>query len=790
VGLSSSLLSYLPKNLRAQVEVRKSNLPLLENWVASVCGQCSGGCGILVRVIQGKAIKIEGNPLHPVNRGRLCPKGQSGLHVLYDPDRIKAPLKRKGGKGEGKWETIEWDEAIDLVVQKLLALRREEKTHGLVILSGLTPGVTFTFLRRFVEVFGSPNFILDPSLFRSADQCFELMQGQGGKPCYDLFHTNYILSFNSGLLESHWSPVQSMRAYGNLREGRFLKHSRIVHLGPYLSTTAAKADEWIPLTPGTEGALALSICHVLIKEGLVDHDFLRNHTFGFSPWQDRAGNSHLGFRELVLKDYGPGDVSELTGVPVQTIIRLAKEFSTAKPAVAIGENRSLAKSQDLYTQMAIHSLNALKGNIDRPGGVLRGREVPLKEFPPATPDQVAQKGLKMPRIDLSDEDNLPVPSDLFEKLPQRIEAKDPYPVEMLFLVGSNPLFSALNQKDFQRAFEKIPFVVSFSPFMDESTRMADLILPDCTYLEKWEDYPLTTIEGFPLISLRQPVIEPLYHTRNTADVIIEIARKLDPEIKSAFPWENSREAIKYRLKGVFQSARGDVFGKDYETAWVRLLENIGWRFVGYRSFEEFWKQLLKKGGWWDPIYYHEEWKRVFTTPSGKFEFFPQTLAEAMKKKGSRVSKVSDKEVLPHYESSSPEREEEDFPLFLNIYPLLVFSGRRDANQPWLKNLSGFRMQNNWDGWVEINPETARRLKISEGDWVWVESAQGRIKLKAKLFAGVMPEVVSVPYGFGHEAGGRWAGDEGGRPNLIAQRKFDPLNGEALWNYTRVKVYKA
>ncbi|MFQ6032880.1 MAG: molybdopterin-dependent oxidoreductase, partial [Candidatus Zixiibacteriota bacterium] len=650
-------------------------------------------------------------------------------------------------------------------------LRKADSTYTLVVLAQMGSGISSVLFQRFMQIFGSPNFILDPYQLRTTDFAIELMQGNGGKPCYDLFNTNYILSFNSGILESFWSPVQSMRAYGSLRERKLLQHSRIVHLGPHLSITAAKADEWIPITPGTEGALALSICHVMIKEGLADEKFVSNHTFGFSDWQDRRGEKHMGFRELVLRDYGPGDVSELTGVPTPTIIRLAREFSTAQHSVAIGENRAVAKAQNLYTHMAIHSLNALTGNLDRPGGILRGREIPLKEFPQLRLDPTAQKGVNRPRIDLGSETGIPLASHLFEKLPQRIERGDPYPVDTLFLFGSNPLFSALNHEGFQQAFERIPFVVSFSPFMDESTRFADLILPDCTYLEKWEDYPLNTMEGFPAISVRQPVVKPVHNTKNTADIILEIAKRLDPEVGAAFPWKNSVEAIKYRLKGVLQSARGDVFGQDYETAWTRLLENIGWRFVGYRSFEEFWEEVLKKGGWWDPIYYHEEWNRVFTTPSGKFEFFSQRMAEALKnigksKESSRISAGDDKRFLPHYEPGWGNKEDQDFPLFLNIYPLLVFSWGKDSNQPWLKDISGFKIQETWDCWVEINPETAHKLDISEGEWVWVESAQGRLKLKAKLFAGTMPEVVNIPYGFGHKAGGRWSADEGGRPNLI------------------------
>ncbi|NIM99667.1 MAG: molybdopterin-dependent oxidoreductase, partial [candidate division Zixibacteria bacterium] len=237
VGLSSSLLGYLPRSLRAQTEVRQSNLPLLEDWVPSVCRQCPGGCGILVRVIQGKAIKIEGNPLHPVNQGRLCPKGQSGLHVLYDPDRIRSPLRRKGERGAGKWEEIGWEEAIGQVSDKLKELRREDDARSLVVLSGQKRGIGSELLESFTKVFGSPNFVLDDSDYSLFSPSVFFMQGVDGRPCYDLLNANYVLSFNSSILETSWSPVQAMRAYGSLRERRLLKRSRLVHAGPYLSLT-------------------------------------------------------------------------------------------------------------------------------------------------------------------------------------------------------------------------------------------------------------------------------------------------------------------------------------------------------------------------------------------------------------------------------------------------------------------------------------------------------------------------------------------------------------------------
>lgn len=790
IGLSSSFLGYLPKSLIAQMEVRKSKFPLLENWIPSVCGQCPGGCGILVRVIRGQAVKIEGNPLHPVNQGTLCPKGHSGLHVLYDPDRIKFPLRRTGKRGEGRWERISWEEAIELTSEELRGLRKEGEAHSLMVISGQKRGISYEVLKRFTRSFGSPNFGLDSSDYSQTSLSSLLMQGIEGKPCYDLSKVNYILSFNSSFLDVSWSPVQSMRAYSRMRERRLLERSKLVHIGPYLSVTAAKADEWIPIIPETEAALALSICYVIIQDGLLNENFISEHTFGFHDWKDQEGKVHIGFKTLVLNNYSPGEVSELINIPTQTIVRLAREFSLIKPSLAIDEGGVSTESQNTYSRMAIHSLNALIGNIETPGGVLTPRKISSIDLPDLHPSSSSEKSLRKQSLMQDEQYYSENTSELTARLPEKIIKNDPYTVKVLLLYNSNPLFSSINSSYFLDAFLKIPFIISFSPFMNESTFYSDLVLPDCTYLEKWEDDPIYTLEGYPILSIRQPVVEPVYDTKNTTDVILQISKKVIEDVPSPLPWKDAQELLQYRLRNLFRTASGDVFGKDYETMWIRLLESVGWRSVSYTSFEDFSKEVFKKGGWWDPIYHYGEWDRVFKTSSKKFEFFSQKLSNLPKLKDLRKSVKGDLAYLPHYEPSNLNGDEMNYPFYLNVYPLLAFYGGGDTNQPWLKDISGLKVQKKWDCWVEINPEKALDLKISEGDWVWVESEFGKLKLRAKLFPGTMPEVVNVPFGFGHSLGGRWSMDKAGKLGLVVQKRFDRIGGHDLWNYTRVRIYKA
>src|SRR4030042_5992315 len=243
--------------------VEKPNAPGVERWIPTICGQCRGGCGIMVRVIDGWAVNIAGNPLHPVNRGTLCPKGIAGLQGLYDPDRIRSPLKRVGKRGEGRWQPISWDEAIQLITGSLQDLRQKGEPQSLVVMGGRYRGLMRSLWERFLEAFGSPNYI--DNQFQWEGMPIEglfLTQGLYSSPAYDLENAQYLLSFGAGLLESFWSPVQALKAYGYFRRGRPGQRGKLVQIEPRLSVTGITADEWIPIQPGAEGILALGIAHM------------------------------------------------------------------------------------------------------------------------------------------------------------------------------------------------------------------------------------------------------------------------------------------------------------------------------------------------------------------------------------------------------------------------------------------------------------------------------------------------------------------------------------------------
>lgn len=755
----------------------KLNPPGVERWIPSICGQCMGGCGILARIIDGWAVNIVGNPLHPVNRGTLCPKGIASLQGLYDPDRIRTPLKRAGKRGEGRWQPISWDEALATTAGALKKLRANGEPHRLAILGGRYRGLMRYLWERFLEVYGSPNYIDNQFQWEgpSSEGLF-LTQGIYGPPAYDFEKARYILSFGSGLLESYWSPVQALSAYGQFRRGN-PERGKLVQIEPRLSVTGIKADEWVPIHPGTEGILALGVAAMMIKEGLYNKDFVSNLTFGFENWPDASGREHLGFKELVLSEYDPDAVSRKTGASIDSIIRLAREFASNQPSLAIG-----FRGQP-FDQMAVSILNGLAGNIDTSGGVLIPRAVPLQSLPPVRRDTVAQRGLQAERIDGVKKPSLMLQHPYF--FAENVISGKPYRPEVLFVYYTNPLFSNPDPELFSKAFAQIPLIVSFSPYMDDTTSLADLVLPDRTPLERWQDDPVFLNNGFPVLGIRQPVIEPLYQTKATGDVLLHLVKAFGGELQKAFPWSDFKEVLLYGIKGVFDAKRGDAFGLQFEQAWTRLLERGGWAAPSYRSFEEFWKLLQEKGGWWDPIYDFKEWGRVFKTPSKKFEFYSQALKQV-----HPPSLSKDLSFLPHQEKSQKGTDKKEYPFHLNVFRTMTLTGGRNANQPWLQASVGSYVAERWETWVEINPETANRLGVNDEDWVWIESPKGKMKARAKYYKGAMPEVVSIPFGEGHRSGGRWSEALGENPYRLIEGDLDPLTGYPVKDSTMVKIYKA
>ena len=713
-------------------------IPGEESWVPTLCQQCAAGCGITVRVMQGESIrtiggqqkrvkavqakKIEGNPEHPISMGGTCARGQAGVQVLYHPDRIQTPLKPSGQRGSGQYQSTTWKEAQQLLVTQLQ--QHQATPQSIAILAGRrNRGTMGTVIERFAAGIGTPNVVhydpFDPAPIRTA---MELITGISRLPAVDFANANFLLSFNANLFETFLTPVRNIYSFGQMRQGRPGVRGKFVHAEPRLSQTAACADEWLPIKPGTEGLLALSMAHVIINEKLYDIDFVGESTDGFAEWSGALGT------------YAPDTIAAQIDVPAASIQRVAREFATRRPSVAVGDSR------DVASLTAIYALNALVGAYGRPGGILFG----------------------------ADESSGPVPMTGSRPKAQSLEPKAPdihtliaaigsSQIKALLILDTNPLFTLPEAEKLRSVLANVPFIASFASFLDETAVMADVILPSHTTLERWVDDVPEPGVGFTVRTIGQPVVEPRWDTRDPGDVLIETAKALGGNAAAAFPFDNMEAAVKESFRSVHALAESGVDA----------------------DFEAFFKKAVAAGGYWQ------------ATPAGPagpaLRTVPQPPAQSPTPVPTRrVSFVMPPQPIVGHPFAGDAGQ---MPFMLHLYPSVAFSDGRAAHLPWLQEMPDPMTTVMWGSWVEINPETARRLEVHEGDVLTITSPQESIELPAFVYPGLRPDVIAIPVGQGHTQFGRYAQNRGANPLRISQSAIDPVSGAVVQGAVRVSVAK-
>jgi len=742
-----------------------------ERWIGTACGQCPAACGVRVRVREGRALKLEGDPAHPISQGGLGPKGQSGLQVLYHPDRIRSPLERDGERGAGRWKPISWQAAIDGIAARLRSLREAGEAQGLVVIDGEERGILRELWERFLAAYGSPNHVEHAHALDGGRRlAMAHMHGRAELPAFAWERTRYVLGIGAGLFESYCQTIHLMRVSSDKRRGVHGPRVKFVQASSRFSVTEAKADEWVPLAPGTHGALALGIAHVLVRDGLYDEDFVREHTFGFEDWTDAQGGAHRGYRDLVLSDYAPERVAELSEVPVETIERVARELGSNPPAIVLfGEEASTA-SNGAGTAMAIHALNALLGNLERPGGALVQRRVPLAPWPDLAPDETARAGFARPRIDGAGSPACALGTSCPDSVPAAILERTPYAVGALVFSRANPLLASPNAALWERALARVPLVVSTSSLPDETTLWADYVLPEPSYLERWEVVEPSPSTGRPLLAQRRPAVLPLHDTLHAGDVILRLARAIGSPLAEALPWTDFRAASLERLSGL--AAASPV--PDPEQ--------------------------LERDGWWiDEDQGFEQWDLAFATPSGRFEFysqaiaarldglFPEPAAREAYLRSRGVAARGDELCLPHWEAPVLAGDPREYPHLLVPYHGIEHASGGSRHVPLLRELPTVGRVA-WRERVELHPAHARELGVRDGDEVTARTPAGLRTMAVRVVAGTRPGTVGLPLG-----GGAWpprADDprRGGVAGLLVPL-VDPLVGTPAVLGTRVLIEK-
>ncbi|HEY1911495.1 MAG TPA: molybdopterin-dependent oxidoreductase [Vicinamibacterales bacterium] len=483
--------------------------PGIAEWKPSICPVCQAGCAVTVRVMDADvdtvrngqagvvamavAKKLEGQPKDPISQGGLCARGQASIQITYHPDRLTQPMKRTGARGTGEFQPITWDAAIAELVGKLDALAVADDQKSLVWMARPRATRRTALASAFLTGFGAAAPVeyefFNDHVLRSANL---ISFGREQLPTIDIARSRIVIGFGADLLGTWNSPVAQSAAYGRMRQGQPQVRGKLVQVEPRMSLTGANADEWVPAKPGTEGVLALGLAHVILANKLRPSESGRSGA-AIEGW---AGG---------LQDYSPAQVEKVTGVAAKRIERLARELVEFHPAVAVIGGAPLAHTNGLFNALAVNALNGLLGAVEQPGGVF---------FTPGTPKSAAAR-----------------------VRPDTLTA-----AKVLLLDDANPLFAMPAAMQVREALNKIPFIASFGSFIDDSSAFADLILPDHSFLESWVDVQPESGSIEAVSTSAGPVMKPLYQTRATADVLIEIAGKLKTPV--ALPWKTAEDLSK------------------------------------------------------------------------------------------------------------------------------------------------------------------------------------------------------------------------------------------------------
>lgn len=780
-------------------------------WIPSCCNMCGGQSGIMAHVVDGIVEKIEPNNWNPNNYsnistdffngyteefgckegGAICPKGNASTQQLYDPDRVKTPLKRTNPDhsigADPKWQPIAWDQALDEIAARMQALRGGGEAHKLLWFS---EDHSFTHIQAdFMRLFGSPNYANHSNLCDVARKAsFKTVVGHD-RPLADFLQSKYIMLWG-------WNPTSAIKwVYLPRIITRGIEQgAKMVVVDPYLSDTAVKGQEWVALRPGTDGALALAMGHVIVRDELYDAQFVKTWTVGFEEYR------------AYVKDKTPQWAEQITGISAKTIERLAREVATTKPAVIDAWSGPGQHSNGVQSGRAIAALGALVGGIDRPGTMI----IPDKrggKYTPADPDDTAALTFKQPRFDELNRYPLGHSSGVYTQAFENLaEGKGPYQPKMGVIVFQNVMMSVPGQATVAKALAKLETLVVIDTMLSETAMMADYVLPGTTYLERYDlnSHWVT----WPVLGLRQPVVKPLFGQLAEYETVAALGRRLGLKDKSgkdffrvgplsgepiddltAWYEDSLSNELKKGAPGItlaeLKALPGAVWvdkktGTKYEKYAAPIAEDrlkTAW-YDGDPTTEgvQVYDKRKDEGGVRIGLVVGGKVVTGFGTPSGKVELVAKSLAGKKDANGKPV------DPLPVYEPREWQPTP-DYPLYLINWKEASHTLSRSQNNPWLLEIKP-------DGPLIMHPTTAGKLGLADGDAVWVESPYGKAKGRIKISKRMHPEVVGLQHGFGHHALGRNATGRGMNESVLRRTVADPLSGQALHKEACVKVYKA
>lgn len=672
--------------------------PGVERWAPSVCRECPAACGVRVRLVDGVPVKLEGNPSCPIARGRLCAKGQAALEGYFDPDRLVGPARRAGRRGEHRWEPITWDAAVALLAARLSTASDRPGSQP-VAFAAEEHGPLAGAWARFWEAAGGVaawTLALTPARLRPA---LTALTGVERDPLFDLAHATHVVSFGAPLVEDWLSPVWAQRSYGQFRRGPSGTRGRLVQIDVHRSMTARKADEWISVALEHQLTLAYGLASVILRENRASRQFL-----------EASGGTMQPFEREVVEAYAPDEVAGATGVPVVTLLRLARELTaSARPLVVCRADAppSLA--------VAVGALNALVGALDRDGGVFASPAAPIEQPLDAAPvlREIAA-GTRRPRL---------------------IAFRD-----------ASTLRGLAALPDVKDGLEKAELIVSFSPYLDEAADVADLLLPAPTPVESWHGVmPPGVIRG-DCIALAAPAASSPLDTRDALAVLQRVARTVGGGLAGACTWASAESLVLAEVERLFAARRGGPYSNVHETAWLQQLERGGWWVPTAPSGRAFASAVLDAGGWNDPY------------------FQPGAIDASLRARrgvswpNARLTVASLTTAASHaLNRSVPLAPEEQFPLRLIVFTPPEVGLSAGANHPVLFELLGQPEGTPWRVWAELGPDTARECGVTQGSEVRIISEHGgSLDAVAVVVAGMARGTIALAFVPASPAGGRWA----------------------------------
>ncbi len=674
-------------------------------------------CGINCYVKDGKLIRVEGMKESPVNRGKLCPKAFASAQWLYSPRRLKYPLVRAGNKGEGKFEKISWDEALDIIAAKLIEQKRIYGPESLAVLSPQRRNYS-DLLYRFLIAHGSPNYGHSGICFVQRAFGFSYTLGTPPMTTPDFSNTNLIIVWGA-------NPVYAGTSMGNLKKILDARDrgARLVVIKPEMQPDAALADIWVPVRPGTDCALALAMLNVIVTENLYDEDFV-------SRWC-------YGFEKLVphIHKYTPEWAGPITGISADQIRHIARLYATTKGACMYAGNAFDQTASSNNAVRAIAILIAITGNLDRPGGNI----VPTGSTMPAVKtlhlrERYTQEwidklvGPEMPRFF---QPWIEGTSSAYYRCIDSVLTEKPYPIRAIIAPGTQPTVITRGSARIIEALKKLEFFVVMDVTKNAAMPWADVVIPVASMYEC--DHPFEAGLGN-WIMARNKVVEPLGDYKSDYQFWLDLAVKMG---YGADFWNGSIEdCMNYQL------------------------ENFGMTMAELRKYPHGIIYEPK------PMEY-EKYEKIFSTQSSRLSAAPY-LPQGKVAIYNTTFEEQGYNPLPEW-VDAPESPTST-PKLLEKYPLMFFDTHTSNTyiHGWLHNVPYLR-EVEPDPWIHIHPETASARGIENGDWVIVESPHGWIKVKAIHFPGIRPDTIMGIHGW-------WQGcDEMGRPD------YTPLNGGANVN---------